>query len=190
MPDRRTRPGFPLLARGGAGEATDSGYVSQLPNLGPHDDRDMKRILTGIQPSGILHIGNYFGAIRQYLELQDEFPGQCYFFIADYHALTTLRDADELRRSTFDLARTYGYEPGRFHIARMKSPPPAADELETSWHRMILTLEANLPERPSTVLKRARSRLISTVRLQVADIGSGDAMPVFDRETRSKKSRS
>src|SRR5690606_2351307 len=47
------------------------------------------RVLSGVQPSGELHLGNYFGAIRQHIALQDELPGECYFFIADYHALTT-----------------------------------------------------------------------------------------------------
>ncbi|MFO0925517.1 MAG: tryptophan--tRNA ligase [Gemmataceae bacterium] len=50
-----------------------------------------KRILSGVQPSGKLHLGNYFGAIRQHIALQDE--GDCFFFIADYHALTTVREA-------------------------------------------------------------------------------------------------
>lgn len=50
-----------------------------------------KRILSGVQPSGKLHIGNYFGAIKQHIALQDE--GDCFYFIADYHALTTLKEA-------------------------------------------------------------------------------------------------
>jgi tryptophanyl-tRNA synthetase len=50
-----------------------------------------KRILSGVQPSGKLHLGNYFGAIKQHIALQDE--GECFYFIADYHALTTLGDA-------------------------------------------------------------------------------------------------
>ena len=52
-----------------------------------------KRILSGIQPSGKLHLGNYFGAIRQHIALQDE--AECFYFIADYHALTTLREAEK-----------------------------------------------------------------------------------------------
>jgi tryptophanyl-tRNA synthetase len=52
-----------------------------------------KRVLSGVQPSGKLHLGNYFGAIRQHLELQHDFD--CFYFIADYHALTTLKDAEE-----------------------------------------------------------------------------------------------
>src|SRR5262245_2937064 len=52
-----------------------------------------KRILSGVQPSGKLHLGNYFGAIRQHIALQEE--NECFFFIADYHALTTVRDAEK-----------------------------------------------------------------------------------------------
>lgn len=50
------------------------------------------RILSGVQPSGKLHLGNYFGAIRQHIALQDD--GEAFYFIADYHALTTLPEAE------------------------------------------------------------------------------------------------
>ncbi len=59
------------------------------------------RILSGIQPSGPLHIGNYLGAIRQYIALQRE--NEAYYFVADYHALTSVRDAATLRRYVFDV---------------------------------------------------------------------------------------
>ena len=49
----------------------------------------MKRILTGIQPSGIPHIGNYFGAMKQCIDLQNGNEGECFLFIADYHSMTT-----------------------------------------------------------------------------------------------------
>jgi tryptophanyl-tRNA synthetase len=52
-----------------------------------------KRILSGVQPSGKLHIGNYFGAIRQHIAMQE--GNDCFYFIADYHALTTLKEAEE-----------------------------------------------------------------------------------------------
>jgi tryptophanyl-tRNA synthetase len=52
-----------------------------------------KRILSGVQPSGKLHLGNYFGAIKQHIERQG--TAECFFFIADYHALTSLKDAEE-----------------------------------------------------------------------------------------------
>jgi tryptophanyl-tRNA synthetase len=54
-----------------------------------------RRFLSGVQPSGKLHLGNYFGAIRQHIALQTE--GVCFFFIADYHALTTLDEATRRR---------------------------------------------------------------------------------------------
>ena len=60
------------------------------------------RILTGLQPSGNLHIGNYFGAMRQLLELQQK--GETFLFIADYHALTTSPKADDLRSNVYHLA--------------------------------------------------------------------------------------
>ena len=60
------------------------------------------RVLSGIQPTGRFHWGNYFGAIRQYIDLQ--YSGEAYYFIANLHALTTLREADKLRSLTRDAA--------------------------------------------------------------------------------------
>jgi tryptophanyl-tRNA synthetase len=60
------------------------------------------RTLTGIQPSGTLHIGNYFGAMRPAIEAQSR--GECFFFIADYHSMTSLTDAAERRKNTFAVA--------------------------------------------------------------------------------------
>lgn len=63
------------------------------------------RVLTGIQPSGLLHIGNYFGAIKQMLELQES--SDLFIFIANYHALTSLKDAQALKQNTIETAITY-----------------------------------------------------------------------------------
>lgn len=60
------------------------------------------RVLSGIQPTGRFHWGNYFGAIKQYIELQHEHDG--YYFIADLHALTTIRDSSLLRSNVRDAA--------------------------------------------------------------------------------------
>ena len=65
----------------------------------------MKRILSGIQPSGKPHIGNYLGALRQHIALQDEY--ETFIMLADLHALTTIRDAEQMRSLTLGLARTY-----------------------------------------------------------------------------------
>ena len=72
------------------------------------------RILSGIQPSGKLHIGNYLGAMRQHLDLQDK--GEAFYFIADLHALTSITDAETLRRNVHTLAvdlLALGLDPAR-----------------------------------------------------------------------------
>ena len=60
------------------------------------------RILSGIQPSGTLHLGNYFGMMRPAIDLQHK--GEAFYFIADYHSMTSLFDAVERRRHTLDVA--------------------------------------------------------------------------------------
>lgn len=88
------------------------------------------RILSGIQPSGRLHIGNYFGAIRQYLKFQAE-GHDCFYFIANYHALTSLKDAEALRESTMHLAAGYlalGIDPNR-SVFFVQSDVPQVTEL-------------------------------------------------------------
>jgi tryptophanyl-tRNA synthetase len=54
-------------------------------------------VVSGIRPTGFLHLGNYFGAIRNYVRMQEEYD--CYFFVADWHSLTTHPDTKELRGS-------------------------------------------------------------------------------------------
>src|SRR4051812_34346134 len=69
----------------------------------------VNRILSGVLSSGTLHIGNYFGAIKQHIERQDS--GDCFYFIADYHALTTLKEAEE--KEIAAAAKTKGMTPRR-----------------------------------------------------------------------------
>ena len=90
----------------------------------------VKRVLSGVQPTGELHLGNYFGAIRQHIELQDEFPGQAFYFIADYHALTTVHDAEALRKSVFEVAVAYlalGLDPQKALIFRQSDVPEVTE---------------------------------------------------------------
>jgi tryptophanyl-tRNA synthetase len=103
-----------------------------------------KRILSGVQPSGKLHLGNYFGAIRQHIALQNE--AQCFYFIADYHALTTLEEAtrrrldrekikpsdraDTLRDNTRDVALDYlalGLDPDKAAFFRQSDVPEVTE---------------------------------------------------------------
>jgi tryptophanyl-tRNA synthetase len=66
----------------------------------------MATYLSGIQPSGLAHLGNYFGAIQNHIRLQEQ-DAENFYFIADYHALTSSRDPDELRRCVREVAVTY-----------------------------------------------------------------------------------
>lgn len=112
------------------------------------------RILSGVQPSGKLHLGNYFGAIKQHIELQEE--NDCFYFIANYHALTTARDtaqklsgeskktiraADMLRQNTLDVALDYlalGLDPQKAIFFRQSDVPEVT---ELAW---ILSTVTNM----------------------------------------------
>ncbi len=77
------------------------------------------RILSGIQSTGALHLGNYYGAIRQFIELQEQ--GEALYFIANLHALTSVRDGNRLRQLTLDVAIAYlalGLDPDRAILFR------------------------------------------------------------------------
>lgn len=87
------------------------------------------RVLSGIQPTGPIHWGNYFGAIRQYIELQGN--DQSFYFIANLHALTTVRDQEKLRQYTFDVALdllALGLDPNRATMF-VQSDVPEVSEL-------------------------------------------------------------
>src|SRR5271156_3646507 len=91
-------------------------------------DKGPMRILSGVQPSGKLHLGNYFGAIRQFVELQAK--GEGLYFIADLHALTTLRNAEELRARTLDVALDYlalGLDPKKAILFKQSDVPYHAE---------------------------------------------------------------
>ncbi len=93
---------------------------------------DTKPVLvSGIKPTGDLHIGNYFGAMRQFVELTKEGRYSPFIFVADYHALNTMQDAEEMRRRTRELVMAYiavGLEPKEV-IFFKQSDVPAHTEL-------------------------------------------------------------
>jgi len=89
------------------------------------------KLFTGLQPSGTLHIGNYFGALKPAVELCREYDGM--LMVADYHALTTLRDPAELRANIVSATRDYlaaGIDPTKTIVFK-QSDVPAHTEL--SW---------------------------------------------------------
>lgn len=91
----------------------------------------MKRSLSGIQPSGILHLGNYFGAIKQFLDFQNTYDG--FYFVADYHSLTTLTEPKKLKENSYNIILDYlalGLDPNKSTIFLQSSVP---EHLELSW---------------------------------------------------------
>lgn len=92
------------------------------------------RILTGIQPSGDLHIGNYFGAIKPMVDYMNNSQDEIFCFIADYHALTTLRDAKQLRENVRKTMLDWiacGLDPEKINFY-VQSDIPEVHEL--AWH--------------------------------------------------------
>ena len=111
-----------------------------------------KRVLSGIQPSGVLHLGNYFGMMKQMIELQES--SDLFVFIANYHALTSLKDADALKENTVDAAISFlslGIDPNKttfwvqsdvkevLELYRiLSSYTPMEMKLSISCHRILL----------------------------------------------------
>lgn len=97
------------------------------------------RILSGVQPSGKLHLGNYFGAIKQHIELQDLADAEPYYFIADFHAMTTVQDAARLRDYVLGVALDYlalGLDPKRSVFFRQSDVPEVT---ELAWMLSTVT---------------------------------------------------
>ena len=95
------------------------------------------RILSGIQPSGALHLGNYFGMMRPSIELQEQ--GEAYYFIANYHSMTSLVDAAERRHNTLDVALDFlacGLDPKKAVFFRQSDVPEVT---ELAWMLTTLT---------------------------------------------------
>ena len=95
-----------------------------------------KRMLTGLQPSGTLHIGNYFGAVKPYLDLAQDPASknlESFLMVADYHALTTVRDPEKLRTATRQIVKDYlafGVDPKNVVMFLQSSNP---DHMELAW---------------------------------------------------------
>jgi tryptophanyl-tRNA synthetase len=105
------------------------------------------RILSGIQPSGALHLGNYFGMMRPAIELQSE--GETFYFIADYHSMTTLFDAEQRRKNSFDVALDFlacGLDPKKSVFFKQSDVPEVT---ELAWMLSTVT--------PMGLLERAHS---------------------------------
>jgi len=95
------------------------------------------RILSGIQPSGALHVGNYFGMMGPAIELQEE--GEAYYFIANYHSMTSVFDAEQRRENTMDVALDFlacGLDPTKSIFFKQSDVPEVT---ELTWLLTTLT---------------------------------------------------
>ncbi len=92
-----------------------------------------KRILTGLQPSGVLHIGNYFGSLKPLVDLSNNPDNEVFLMVADYHALTTVRDGRLLREYIYQIVRDYlaaGTNPDKVTLFRQSDNP---HHMEMGW---------------------------------------------------------
>ena len=98
-------------------------------------------VVSGVQPTGTLHLGNYFGALRQHVAIADDAArrAEAYYFVVDYHALTTVRDPEALRRHTHAIALDYlalGFDPEKAHLFAQSRVPQTT---ELAWVLLCLT---------------------------------------------------
>src|SRR4051812_25646884 len=90
-------------------------------------------LLSGIKPTGDLHIGNYFGAMKQLVELSKEGNHDSFIMVADYHALNTMQNAEEMRRRTHELTAAYiavGLDPKKLTIFKQSE---VSGHTELAW---------------------------------------------------------
>jgi tryptophanyl-tRNA synthetase len=132
------------------------------------------RVFSGIQPSGVLHLGNYLGAIRNYVALQDRY--EAIYCIVDYHALTSSHDPDAIRRNTFQMAvdlLALGLDPERATLFVQSDRP---EHTELAWLFSTVT-PVSWVERTPTFKEKRRDQpddvnhaLLTYPVLQTADI--------------------
>jgi tryptophanyl-tRNA synthetase len=96
------------------------------------NSEEITSVVSGLQPSGRPHIGNYFGAMKRHVEMQEEYDA-VFLFIAEYHALTSIQDRDEMRTNIYNLAVDYlalGLDPEKVTFYRQQDVP---EIFELTW---------------------------------------------------------
>lgn len=138
----------------------------------------MKRVLSGVQPSGQLHLGNYVGAIRQFVEMQN--THEMFVFVASYHALTSTRDPEQLRKNIRQVVIDYiafGLDPQRTHIYLQQDVPQVC---ELQW-LLACVCPKHLMDKATSFKDKVAKGLSASVGLytypilQAADILAVDA---------------
>jgi tryptophanyl-tRNA synthetase len=125
-------------------------------------DKKKEIVMSGIRPTGFLHLGNYFGAVRNYVRMQEEYT--CYFMVADLHALTTLRETKELKGHVRRVMASYiacGLDPDKVALYCQSHVP------ETSELYLLLNMLAYVGELEKTPTFKDK------VRLQPQNVNAG-----------------
>ena len=137
-----------------------------------------KRLLSGIKPSGIIHIGNYFGAVKQFVDLQDSH--ESFVFIADFHAITTVQNKDELSKNILNITMDYlacGLDPKKVCLFKQSDLPEVT---ELTWYFNCITTMPYLERATAYKDAKAKSKeanvgLFDYPMLMAADILIQDA---------------
>jgi tryptophanyl-tRNA synthetase len=134
------------------------------------------RVISGIQPTGTIHLGNYFGALKKLVELQENPQNECFYFIANQHAITIPQDSTKLKQATLDVAAimlALGFNPNKCTIF-VQSDVPAHTQL--AW---ILNCLSPIGEMERMIQFKEKSKklksktslgLLTYPTLQAADI--------------------
>lgn len=123
-----------------------------------------KRLLSGIQPSGIIHLGNYFGAIKQFVDLQKDYDTS--IFIADFHAITTIQNGKQLKQNILDVVMDYlacGLDPEKICLFKQSDIPEVT---ELAWYFNCIT--------PMPFLERATAYKDAHMKAKEINVGLFD----------------
>jgi tryptophanyl-tRNA synthetase len=123
-----------------------------------------KRLLSGIQPSGIIHLGNYFGAIKQFVDLQKDYDTS--IFIADFHAITTIQNGKQLKQNILDVVMDYlacGLDPEKICLFKQSDIPEIT---ELAWYFNCIT--------PMPFLERATAYKDAHMKAKEINVGLFD----------------
>ncbi|MBQ4508834.1 MAG: tryptophan--tRNA ligase [Paludibacteraceae bacterium] len=144
----------------------------------------MEKVISGIRPTGNLHLGNYFGAVKSFIRMQDEY--QCMFFIADWHSLTTHPTPENLRRSVKTILSEYlacGIDPAKAPIYVQSDVKPVLElYLYLNMNAYLGELErvTSFKEKARTQPDNVNAGLLTYPTLMAADVlaHKADKVPV------------
>ena len=145
-----------------------------------------KRLFSGIQPSGDPHIGNYLGAIRQWIPLQDEY--EAFFSIVDLHAITVPQDPTKLRKKTLEVAKIYlaaGIDPSKATLFVQSHVP---EHTELMWILNTITRNGDLTKMTQFKNKSGLQFGFEEIEREIQNLSNLDIKTVFTKATVSSDS--